>query len=575
LRTWSRRLGLAFIALALLGVAVPPQALAQRSVELHIIGFGVDADTEKQLREIASAGGGRYQGSEDEAGLTRALGAATGVAVGDLDDIAEPATLSAEREPNDSYGRANRVAAVAAVVGAIEPKGDADWYHVTVHRQGELGVRISEVAAELDIAFRVWSGEKRVIRDWLGPKVKGGETTGSADLPRPGHYTIEVRDGSNDASAAKPYRLGLAFTPTADELEPNDSFGTAALIGPRQSLHAAILPKGDADWYRFRVDQQGALTVRIGDTPESLDVSFRVWNDEKRVLRDWIGPKAKGGDTSAVVDLPAPGVYRLEVRDGSNDARDVRPYRLALAFQPTGDQAEPNNSFASAATIAADGSVAAAILPKGDVDWYRVEVADQGALAVTVEDVPEALDVSFRVWDMEKRVISDWIGPKRKGGNTEGVVDLPRAGAFFLEVRDGSNNARAVEPYRLVLKFTPTRDGGEPNPTVSQATPLVADAPFRAAILPKGDVDWYRFEAPDQGALGVVVDQTPEALNISFRVWDDERRVIRDWIGPKAKGGETEAEVELPQAGEYLIEVRDGSNDARAVTPYSLTVGAL
>ncbi len=44
-----------------------------------------------------------------------------------------------------------------------------------------------------------------------------------------------------------------------DAYEPNGGFGTPAPLAPGQSIEGTILPKGDSDWYRVDIDDQGAL----------------------------------------------------------------------------------------------------------------------------------------------------------------------------------------------------------------------------------------------------------------------------------------------------------------------------
>ena len=62
----------------------------------------------------------------------------------------------------------------------------------------------------------------------------------------------------------------------------------------------------------------------------------------------------------------------------------------------------------------------------------------------------------------------------------------------------------------------------------------------------------------------------PANLDIDVRVWNADKQVTSQWFTPLAKGGNTTAKVGLPQAGEYFLEVRDGGDADRAITPYTL-----
>ena len=331
---------------------------------------------------------------------------------------------------------------------------------------------------------------------------------------RPGDYYLEVHDGNDDASAPDPYTLALVFTPSIDAHETNNAFGTASEVTANQRWRATILPKGDVDWYRFTVDRQGEFRGAITNVPAHLDVQFRVWNAEGQALSNWFAPLAVGGATHGTFDLPQPGTYLVEMRDGRDDERSVQPFDIAFAFTPSVDKGEPNNSFGTATLLAPGQSVAATILPQGDSDWYRVSVDEQGALEVAITGVPAHLDVQFRVWNAERQVVSEWYAPLAPGGDTKATVDLPTSGSYVLEVRDGRDDARAIEPYTLQVTFTPTQDLSEPNNSMGTATPLKLGATVKGTILPKGDVDWYRVSSPRPGELMIHLADSPPSLDM-------------------------------------------------------------
>lgn len=53
-----------------------------------------------------------------------------------------------------------------------------------------------------------------------------------------------------------------------------------------------------------------SCSSRLPRCPQ-LDIDVRLWNSNKDVISDWFAPLAKGGDTEALIDLPAAGVYYL------------------------------------------------------------------------------------------------------------------------------------------------------------------------------------------------------------------------------------------------------------------------
>ena len=77
--------------------------------------------------------------------------------------------------------------------------------------RSELHVLISDVAKDLEVVFRVWNADMRVILDWQAPLRAGGDTKGLAAIEEPGTYYIEVADSRDDARAPEPYTLTVAL----------------------------------------------------------------------------------------------------------------------------------------------------------------------------------------------------------------------------------------------------------------------------------------------------------------------------------------------------------------------------
>lgn len=359
-------------------------------------------------------------------------------------------TPSADRfEPNNSFALATDIEPDGTLPATILPVRDIDWYVLNVDHHGELRVDLTEVQDAQDLILRVWTGNKDALTGWYKPEAKGADTNAVIDLPSAGRYWLEVRDNYDDARAIEPYRLTSGFTPSKDQTEPNNRFADAAVIKPNDELLATILPLRDIDWYAFEVPHHGELRLSLTEVQEALDLILRVWTDDKDALTGWYKPERKGADTTAVVDLPDAGHYWIEVRDNYDDARAIEPYRLTSGFTESADRFEPNNSFGKAKPLSVGSTLQATILPRGDIDWYRLDVGGETKLSVLVDQVAPELDIVVRVWNADRRAISGWFKPEAKGGNTEGSVQLPEAGRYRIEVRDNYDDARTLTPYRL------------------------------------------------------------------------------------------------------------------------------
>jgi len=322
-------------------------------------------------------------------------------------------------------------------------------------KAGELTVALTESPADLDLSLRVWTPNVQHLTGWMGPLAKGGDSIHKIDVNSPGRYRLEVRDGKNDGRSADHYRLTTSFVPTADPSEPNGSIAGAspAILG--EALQANILPKGDADYYAIDVPQQGEMTLAITDMPENLDIAMRVWTPGLKHLTGWMRPLAKGGDNVQQVDIQFPGRYLVEVRDGNNDGRSQEPYTFTPTLTASNDLMEPNGSIRSAAPINLGDSIEAALIPKGEVDWYRVEVERAGVLRTVIDNSPPELNMSVRLWNADLKHASGWVSAPALGAVLDMPVKIREGGTYFLEVRDGNNDARSAKPYRLTTSWEP------------------------------------------------------------------------------------------------------------------------
>lgn len=480
-------------------------------------------------------------------------------------------TPSAEQgEPNNSFGAAAPLSIGQALSVTLLPAGDRDWYRLTVDHHGELRLAATNVAPDLAVNVRVWTGNKETLTDWFAPLAAGGDTTAIVDLPAPGDYFLEIAGGDGRQRSIVPFTLAVDFTASADQGEPNPNFGMATPLALGQPLQATILPAGDRDWYAFDVDHHGELRLIISDVPDTVAVDVRIWTANKETLTDWYRPLAVGGDTVAIVDLPAPGRYYMEIAADQGGQRDIQPFTLEPRFTPAVDAFEPNPTFGQAAVLTLDSAVPLNLLPAGERDWFVVDVPHHGQLELSATQVPVDLAVVIRVWNANKETLTDWYRPLAAGGDTEALVDLPQPGRYYIEVAGNESRQRSIDAFLFTNRYRAAADQGEPNNTLETATPVKLDETIPANILPAGDRDWCLFEVTEAGELHVLVINGSPDLTLQFRVWDDQKRTLTDWFRPLAQGGNVEAVVPIDEPGNYYLEVVDNSSSARSIEPYSL-----
>jgi cysteine-rich repeat protein len=209
-----------------------------------------------------------------------------------------------------------------------------------------------------------------------------------------------------------------------NEVEPNDTTGTANPIGANNGMVAAIGTSGDQDYYSFTVTVPGssvALTIDdgLGTCPSGFDSKMYLFD----ASNNEIASDDESGDASCSAILPtdypavaslAVGTYYVRVEEYGNN--DIAPfYVLRIKLQPpacgdgilqlgeqcddgnlaAGDgcsptcvlegnfvtETEPNDTQATANPLGGADGFAASITPIGDQDYFSFDVVAPGSSA--------------------------------------------------------------------------------------------------------------------------------------------------------------------------------------------------
>ncbi|GAB1455990.1 hypothetical protein MASR2M48_12970 [Spirochaetota bacterium] len=115
-----------------------------------------------------------------------------------------------------------------------------------------------------------------------------------------------------------------------EEIEANNTVQTANYVDLGKSFTLRINPKGDNDWFRVFVQQQGYLQVQAKDAPKGLglDIKYCTYDewDGTKVIRDW----------SRIPDgcFVMPGEHYLCLNDDWNDSASDQAFSLRIGFLP-------------------------------------------------------------------------------------------------------------------------------------------------------------------------------------------------------------------------------------------------
>ncbi|BCW96133.1 MAG: DVUA0089 family protein [Fimbriimonadales bacterium] len=233
---------------------------------------------------------------------------------------------------------------------------------------------------------------------------------------------------------------------------------------------------------------------------------------------------------------------------------------------------EPNDSLTAPQVIdapvnGAKGFVVwdATLLPVGDRDFYRFEVAQAGAYALRVDT---NLDTVLRLYDASGALIAE----NDNDGNPDtplnrlasGVTVNLGVGTYTVEVAYYFNLGRARYALRVFPGTTaPDYDPTEPNDTDAQAINLgrlsggeLITPGFRFLSYGGGDVDVYRFDLDNTGQTLTIrtqtyVDTVMRVVAPNGQVYESDES---EW--DSMNPGASEVQIPLAPRGTYYVFVR-------------------
>jgi len=193
--------------------------------------------------------------------------------------------------------------------------------------------------------------------------------------------------------------------------------------------------------------------VDVTPPEPTMQMAVQVWNSNKDEILGWQQAQNPGETTDFIVDTHDAGPYYLEIAQASDSARSPKPYMMMATVTPAADVNMNNDSFMKAEPITLGQAVSGSILPRGEHDWYQVEIPEQGELAVTLSQNPPELTMVAQVLNADKQVVAGWQGAPAAGGDAAAVAQIKEPGTYYVELASASDGARSTGAYHMTVAF--------------------------------------------------------------------------------------------------------------------------
>ncbi|MGM0576266.1 MAG: hypothetical protein ACQEXJ_11100 [Myxococcota bacterium] len=314
-----------------------------------------------------------------------------------------------EAEPNDTAEDAVSLEVGERGSGTLGHMRDRDVWRVPLPADvlgGRARVTVTGVPgveAEVDLAFE---GQSTTLARGRGAEGRGVSFR-HLSLPSSGAdallVTVRAREGAAPETAYEILVEPEEAAPDLVEREPNDAAGDATALGRTGRVLGHVDRPGDEDHLEVLLDRAGALHATL-EAPAETNLALVLLgpDGDRRAVIDEAGP----GEPEILRGYGvAPGRWGLVVRGHDREAHDPEhPWTLTLEVDDAGaDETEPNDDREAprVAPLEPDTPRRGWIHPRGDTDWWRLELGDllSGRIVTFRVEPPPGVPLDVTVHD--------------------------------------------------------------------------------------------------------------------------------------------------------------------------------
>lgn len=406
-----------------------------------------------------------------------------------------------------------------SVMGDLAYPGELDWFTFDiVEASTPIVLLVEGVESDSSIRALLFDAEDAYIDTTEDGLLESVLESG----------TYRVRIDSID-SAVQSYSLVVL---NGLEVESNDGLIEANDLGELSGsvqLFASILPEGDADFYRFRVSENGlpddanALLIRTNGNPggDTFMVLYRYNEASQRYLPIASDDDSGNGYWSQLLLRAMPSErFALRIEEAVFPLEGLDRYNLSVIPVSLTTDEEPNNTSAQAADLIPDADNAFAWTVDGvldiddEVDFFAITLDSAALLQIYTEAQGNVgdYDTFLSLYTSDGTLLSESDDSGESGWSR--LSQSLEAGQYFVTVEIGDYAATPL-PYRLRATAMSVRtiSETEPNETETTAELVAWEAGeallIEAAINPEGDVDSFKLVLSE--ARTVIVETGPRS----------------------------------------------------------------
>jgi len=391
-----------------------------------------------------------------------------------------------EAEPNNRLSEATLVLLDMLQKGTLSAVDDVDWFRFELPAEPEAVPETTpepeakvtprriavEVDAEAELKIRLCDDEgKTLVQTRAGHK--GHWVVRNLALPPNLASVTLVFESPSFETGFAPISYGFKLFLEKDdslfEAEPNDTPLQATPLFPDRETEALLSPAADLDYFRVDVAQASLVNVELSAL-EGVDLVLSAivpanadTKEAERVLLRSNEGKTNEAERLLNVECNLSCYFKVEsaaqkISDKWTKTQEnpKTPYKIRLHVQknPQHREREPNNTMGQATALGLGQNLRGHIYPKGDVDFFRVDLSQnlvRKPILATLFGLPKnSLGLWLHRLDDEGKLELVQTAPVPKKDSPSVLRYSAVPGVYFLEVRDPKNReSNFQDEYQL------------------------------------------------------------------------------------------------------------------------------
>lgn len=342
------------------------------------------------------------------------------------------------------------------------------------------------------------------------------------------------------------------------QIEMDNTLGSATNLGTLNGRRDDILNSVDSsdtnDFYRFTVNQPGGLLqFAIRELTSNANVRLiRDANNNGAVDANEVLATSEGRpieDKYAAFDNLAAGTYFVGVNQVSGNTN----YRLVLNLDQAGDSSSPGtpnvfskNTARNIGTLSSTQNFRDFIGINDPNDYYQFNLSGNSNLSLNLSSLTGNADV--QLLDSNGKVIQS---STNSGNTAESINRALNAGSYFARVFPVGD---ATSNYNLSLSAIPQT----PADADRQLGEFIGRHEYAGKVRSGDEIDRYYFTVKDRSLLQFALKNLSADASLKLIDLKDNS----EKLAVKTGSGFDKLSEEVLLAGNYLMEVKKGSNSA-------------